>query len=555
MLFIIVFLLVTACFATFGRIANNGFINYDDGIYLLENSHIQSGISMENIRWAFTTFESSNWHPLTWLSHMLDWKLFGANAGGHHWVSLLFHIGSVIFLFLFLFKTTNSLWPAAFAAALFALHPLRVQSVAWAAERKDVLSMFFGMAALYAYASYAMSSKKSSYFLCLALFAFALMSKSMLVTLPFVFLLLDYWPLGRLRVFSESAEGVSKTIGKLLEEKIPFFALSLASCVITLWAQWETSVENLPFSLRVINATIAYTTYLVKTFFPINLAVYYPFVGSFPLWKILGSLFILTAITLGVIFYLKKLPFLFVGWFWYLGTLIPVSGLVSVNAPMADHYTYLPSVGIAIMISWGLHILTIRNESRQKIWFAGGITVLCLFSILTFRQCGYWKNSISLFHHALKVTKNNDLAHNNLASALFYEGKINEALEHFSQAIAIAPGAQMPYYNRGTLYAQQGLYQQAVDDFTRAISLLPKNVQAYNNRGVVLTKMGLYQKALDDFNEAIRLKPDLSELYNNRAVVYFKQNNFRQGCTDVKKACELGNCRKFEVAQRKGFCR
>ena len=354
--FVIIFLMITSLIV-FGRIAHNGFIHYDDNLYITDNLYVQSGFDFQNIKWAFTAIVVSNWHPLTLLSHMLDWSLFGNNAGGHHLVSLLLHIGSVILLFLFLYKTTHHLWPSAFAAAFFALHPLRVESVAWAAERKDVLSMFFAMTALYAYAFYAENRRLSKYLLCLFLFALALMSKPMMVTFPFVLLLLDYWPLHRLQIPLSSTEKSFKTIGYLLAEKIPFFILAGAVSAIAFWAQHKigamVNMDSIPLTERLSNAAVSYGNYLWKMFWPANLAVFYPFEHSLPVWKLFTSTVMILIITAFVFYFMKKLPFLFTGWFLYLGTLIPVIGLVQVgDQAMADRYTYLPSIGISIMLAW-----------------------------------------------------------------------------------------------------------------------------------------------------------------------------------------------------------
>jgi len=591
---IIIFLIAASC-AAFGRIAYNDFTNFDDSAYITENYHIHSGIDSENIKWAFGAVVSGNWHPLTLISHMLDWTLFGANAGGHHLVSLLLHIGAVIFLFLFLNKTTNNLWPSAFAAAFFALHPLRVESVAWAAERKDVLSMFFGMASIYAYAVYAENSKLSRYFICLILFALSLMSKPMFVTLPFVLMLLDYWPLKRWpKAISSPLESRSLSIGRLLLEKVPFICLTIASSIIAFWAQNKddliASIEYLPFLERVKNAIISYAAYLGKIFWPVNLAVFYPYDYSLPLWKVLISGIILIIITLIVLYYIRKLPFLFVGWFWYVGTLVPVIGLVQVaSQAMADRYSYLPSVGIAIMLAWGIPFLFLCEESRKKFLFPAATAVLAFLAALTWQQCGYWKNSIVLFTHALRVTRNNDLAHNNLGFFFFKEGRIREAMYHYNKAIGIAPyqygfytnrglaysklgNYQLAiedydktislkpdyadaYYNRGTLYGKTGQYQLAIQDFNKAISLKPDSIKAYNNRGIVYTKLGLHRKAIEDFNEAIRQKPDYADAYNNRALVYLNQGDDISCCRDARKACILGNCATFKEGAGRELCR
>jgi tetratricopeptide (TPR) repeat protein len=589
---IIIFLIVVSC-AAFGRIAGNYFINLDDPGYITNNYHVQSAFNLKNIEWAFTSVVMYNWHPLTLLSHMLDWSLFGANASGHHIISLLLHIGAVIFLFLFLNKTTNNLWPSAFAAALFALHPLRVESVAWAAERKDVLSMFFGMACLYTYAFYAEKTKISRYILCLILFALALMSKPMLVTLPFVLLLLDYWPLGRWqkavdpvkvpiaateraekkktkkskadsikeKIISVPVKSSSHLIGRLLWEKTPFVFLTIASSIITFWAQNKegsvTSADFLPFITRSSNAIVSYVAYLGKIFLPFNLAIFYPYEFSLPLWKILVSCLILIVITTVIIYYIKKLPFLFVGWFWYLGTLVPVIGLVQVGSQaMADRYAYLPSIGIAVMLSWGIPLLFLHKDIRKKILFPVSIVILFALAILTWTQCGYWKNSFTLFSHALQVTKNNYLAHTNRGAAYAELGQYQRAIQDYNEAIHLKPDDSLAFFNRAATYHKLGQYQNAINDYNEAIRLRPDYADAYYNRGIYYARdLGQYPRAIEDFNEAIRLKPDSAEVYKNRGVAYFKQGNNNLGCSDLQKACEMGDCKLLELTKGKGLCR
>jgi protein O-mannosyl-transferase len=591
--FIIIFLIIVSL-AAFGRIIGNDFINFDDTAYVTENNHIKLGLNRETIKWALTTTYFSYWHPLTWLSHTLDWSLFGANASGHHLVSLFLHIGAVIFLFLFLNKTTNNIWPSAFAAALFALHPLRVESVAWASERKDVLSMFFGMACLYSYAFWAEKEKLFQYFLCLILFALALMSKPMMVTLPFVLMLLDYWPLNR---WPKAFDGKSKSVnsvGKLIGEKIPFICLTIAASILTFWAQNKegivASVEAMSFQSRVYNAIISFVAYLGKTIWPFNLAIFYPYELSWPLWKVLISVIILILITLAVLHYIKKLPFLFVGWFMYLGTLVPVIGLVQVGSQaMADRYTYMPSIGISFMLAWGIPYLIKSENIRKKVLFPAAIAIIIFLSALTWNQCGYWKNSRTIFSHALRVTKNNYLVHNNLGVSFLKDGKISEALYHYSRAISIVPHYDRYYNNRGDLYARIGMYQSALADFNTAISLKPdyteayynrgitydkigqhqpaiedfnkvislKNdyVDAYNSRGIIYAKLGQYRLAIDDFNKAISIKPDYAYAYSNRGLIYFSHDENESGCLDAKKVCELGNCSILKTAEKKGLCR
>lgn len=586
---IIIFLIIACCIA-FGRIVGNDFINLDDPGYITENYHVQSGISLQNIQWAFTNVVLSNWHPLTLISHMLDWSLFGANASGHHLVSLLLHIGAVIFLFLFLNKTTNSPWPSAFAAALFALHPLRVESVAWAAERKDVLSMFFGMAALYAYAFYTESSKLSRYFICLILFTLSLMSKPMLVTLPFVMLLLDYWPLGRWKKIwspvhvpagnadtwarkngkrceadaamqkktSQPVKDHNHLIGALLWEKAPFFIFAALSIVLTLWSQRTgiASLDRLPIADRTLNAILSYLYYIVKFIYPVDLAVFYPYPNSIPLWQVSVASLLLFGISIAVIYTSKKAPFLFIGWFWYLGTLSPVIGLVQVgNQAMADRYTYLPSVGIAIMLAWGLPLLFRSEDRRRRILFPAGSAVIATLVFLSWMQCGYWKNSFTLFSHALDVTKDNYLAHNGLASALSQAGKNKEAIYHYNQSIKTEPNYIPTYIHKGVAYIKVGQYQMAIECFNEAIRRNPYNAEAYNKRGFAYLKLRQFHRAIEDYNQAIIQKQDYADAYRNRAVLYFMQGNKDQGCRDAKKACELGNCITLESAKDKGYCR
>ena len=559
--YIIIIILIIASCTAFGRIAGNDFINFDDNEYITGNNHIKSGINAESVNWAFTTTYYTYWHPLTWLSHMLDWSLFGTNPSGHHLVSLLLHIGAVIFLFLFLNKTTNNIWASAFAAAFFALHPLRVESVAWASERKDVLSMFFGMASIYAYAFYAERTKISRYFLCLILFILSLTSKPMLVTLPFVLLLLDYWPLGRWQMaLSAPVESRFKLTGRIVWEKIPFFILTIATSIAAIWAQNNAGamvkMENLPFVKRFSNAILSYAIYLGKIFWPHNLAVYNPYDFSLPLWKVLISGIIIIFVTIAEIYHIKKTPSSFVGWFWYLGTLIPVIGLVQVGThAMADRHTYLPSVGIAIMLAWGIESLIMSENIRKNILFPAVIAFIIITSVLTWQQCGYWKNSITLFSHALQVTKDNYLAHNNIALSLSEEGKITEALYHYNEAIRLKPYYAYAYNNRGILYAKLGQYKSAIDDFNKAVQFKEDCFEAYFNLGRIYSNTGKYQSAIENYNKAITLRPDNAYVYNNIGIINFKQGDNNLGCHAAQKACSLGMCKLLEFASIKGYCR
>jgi len=558
--YLIIIFLIISSFIAFSPVAKNEFINFDDDVYITENTHIQSGFNLENIQWAFSTFHRSYWHPLTWMSHMLDWQLFGNDAGGHHLVSLLLHIGTAILLFLFLHKTTGNLWPAAFAAAFFALHPLRVESVAWASERKDVLSMFFGMASVYAYAFYAERTSISRYGLCLLLFIFSLMSKPMWVTLPFALLLLDYWPLGRIRkAFSLPGENKLKSVGMLVWEKVPFLVPAAAVSLLAIFAQNQigamAKADSIPFDARLSNAIFSYAAYLGKIFWPTDLAVYYPYDVSLIGWKVLlaglGILFFMGV----VLCYFRKLPFLFVGWFWYLGTLVPVIGLIQVGSQaMADRYTYLPSIGICMMLTWGtLHFISSESMRRNLVLPAAAI-LLSVLLILTFHQCGYWKNSITLFSQAIKMTRNNDKMHHNMGTLFYKEGNLRAALDHFSRAIHIHPN-YLSCNSRGVIYARAGMYQQALSDFNKSISLKADNPNGYYNRALTYHKMGDYRQATEDFTTALSLQPGNIQAYTGRGNAYFSQGNHKFGCRDAGKACSMGECGLMKKAQDQGLCR
>jgi protein O-mannosyl-transferase len=519
--YLYVMILIAACGATFGRIAKNSFVNYDDDrmLYDLINFH--------SIQSAFTTVGQGHWQPLSMISHMLDWSLFGANASGHHLVSLLLHSGAVIFLFLFLHKTTHRIWPALFAAAFFALHPLRVESVAWAATRGDVLSMFFGMSCLYTYVLYSERKKLSHYLLCLTLFVFALTSKAIMITLPFVFFLIDYWPLRRYRaVSSEPVESDYKIAGRLIWEKMPFICVTIVSCMITIWAKSFDSglvkFESLPFTERLSHSFYSYIAYLGKIFWPVDLAVYYPYdYLSVSLWNVLISAIIIIWMTVVVLYYRKKSPYLFVGWFWYLGTLFPFVGLMQASSQaMADRYAYFPSIGIALILAYGMPSLIQSTVLRKKVLLPAGVLFLTIVALLSYHQCGYWKTTFELWNHAIKVTKNNYLA----------------------------------YQYRGIAYGQTGQYRLAIDDFNKALNV-NKYYKGYNNRGFAYANLGLYQQAIEDYNEAIHLQPDYVKAYYNRGHAYLSQHNRDLGCRDAQKACELGNCALLEWAGKEGLCR
>jgi tetratricopeptide (TPR) repeat protein len=477
---------------------------------------------------------------------------------------------------------TGAVWKSAFVAAFFALHPLHVESVAWIGERKDVLSAFFWMLTLCLYVYYVEKTDIKRYLLVFCGFVLALMSKPMVVTLPVMMILLDYWPLNRF----ESKKG--NLFLWQLKEKLPFFVLSAIFSIITIYAHFKPFVKYYPLHYRIANAPVSFVTYLENTFWPHDLAFYYPFSVQLPTWQVFGSALLIIFISVFVIVMVKRMPYLFVGWLWYAVTIIPVIGIIKIGLfAMADRFTYLPSVGIAVMTAWGIPSL-IKNEDIRKKWLSpAAIALLAIMAILTWQQCGYWKNSMELSKHALRVTKNNHLAHGVLAFTLFGEGKIEEAINHFSEAIRINPNYDAayksrgfyyfklgnyqraredfneairlkpdyaPYYYRGYIYDNFGQYQNAVNDYSEAIRLKPDDAEAYNNRGGVYFKLGEYQNAIADYSKAIHLKPDYAEAYNNRAFIYLNQGRKNPGCSDARKACQSGNCRILEGAKVRGLC-
>jgi tetratricopeptide (TPR) repeat protein len=334
--------------------------------------------------------------------------------------------------------------------------------------------------------------------------------------------------------------------------------LSAVFSIITLLAQHKMSAQDssYPLGLRIANASVSFVTYLTKTFWPQDLAIFYPFPNDIPLWQVLGATILIIVISAFVIIMLKRLPYLFAGWLWFAITMAPVIGIIQINSQaMADRYHYLPSVGIAVILAWGLPLLFSRDDTRRKILFPAAIASLLILSVLTWQQCGYWKNSVTIFQHALLVTKNNYLAHSNLASALAEEGKLNEAIDHYNEAIRIIPHCAEHYYNRGLAYVTLGQHKKAIDDFNQAVNMKPDYFEAYLNKGAACGVLGQYQPAIDNFSEAIRLQPDYIYAYYNRGFAYFMQGRNKSGCSDLEKVCELGNCQALDLAKSRNLCR
>ena len=538
-------LLAGLTFVTYKQVLHHQFIDFDDNVYVAENPHIQKGLTFENIRSAFTTGRASNWHPITWLSHIADYEMFGLNPWGHHLVNVLLHTANTLLLFGVLNVMTGStsslqagsVWQSAFVAVLFALHPLHIESVAWVAERKDVLSGLFFMLTVAAYLRYVRQTGTKWYLLTILLFALGLMTKPMLVTLPFVLLLLDWWPLKRLQN--------KKDIYLLVIEKVPFFVLSAVSSVVTFLVQQSTgavsTMEKFPPATRIANAMVSYMVYLEKMVWPSRLAVLYPYpVGGLPVQQVIKAVLLLTGISYLVIRLARNHKYLLVGWLWYAGTLVPVIGLVQVGSQaMADRYTYLPSIGIFIMVAWGFDELLTGRRWRETALGVSAVAVLLVLSTCTGAQLRYWQNSVTLFEQALKVTSNNHTAYNNLGVAYIKLGRYKEAAENCKEAIKIRPNYARAYDNLGVAYFMLNRYNEAIENCERAIKIRPNYAEAYNDAATVYGRLGRYNDAIERYKQAVRIKPDYAEAQYNLGTTYGSLGRYNEAIEAYREAIKI----------------
>jgi tetratricopeptide (TPR) repeat protein len=535
---LICFLLGLTTLITFGQVCRNDFINYDDTIYVTENQHVRGGLTFNNVFWAFTAAHGSNWHPITGLSHIIDCQLFGLNPAGHHFTNLLLHIANTLLLFLVLKDMTAALWQSAFVAALFALHPLHVESVAWIAERKDVLSTTFWFLTMAAYVRYVRQRSVTWYIGTLVLFALGLMTKPMLVTLPFVLLLLDYWPLGRLT-------------RQAIFEKLPFFALSVILSVITFLVQQKSGamadIDIMPLKMRFANAIVSYLRYVGKMIWPNKLAVFYPYQADRLLFlEVAAAVLMLLGISILVIMLASRHRYLLVGWFWYLGTLVPVIGLVQVGSQaMADRYTYIPLTGLFIIIAWGFNDILAGWRYRKIILGTAALMALLALSICTYFQLRHWRNSITLFSHAISVTSENILAQLNFGEALASKGKPEEAMNHYRQALRIKPDFALAHNNLGDLLLSKGKFSEAISHFRQALQAKPDFPEALNNLAWALAtakdaNIGNLTEALKFTEKACKLteynKPDFLD---TMAAVYAAMGRFDEAIVTAEKALPM----------------
>jgi len=573
-------------FGIYAQVIGHQFITLDDPTYIRENPMVNRGVTLDGLTWAFTTFYTANWHPLTWIAHMIDSQLFGMNAGAHLLVNAVIHVANTLLLFWLLFGTTRARWPSALVAALFALHPLHVESVAWAAERKDTLSTFFGLFSLIAYTHYVETRSRKWYAWTVVTLAVGLLAKPMLVTWPFVMLLLDYWPLRRLAdaTSKEYRRGAShmeaaKGIVSLVREKLPLFAMVAASAVITFVAQsHDRAVRTLadaPIALRLSNAFVSYAKYLLRTFWPKDLAVYYPFAPSgIPAWQMIGAAFLLIAITSFCFFQRKTRPYLLVGWLWFLGTLVPVIGFVQVGGQtMADRYFYIPSIGLFIAVVFGL--AGIAESWRVAPWLSAGIAgvVLLMLATLTNAQIQRWRDSFTLFEHTLAVTPPNLHIEYNLGLAMggsgrydeaaahfektlqidpnFYDGmvamgvtraiqgRLPEAVEHFQAAIRSQPDAPKAHVQLAHALWKQNRDQAALEEMFRASQFAPRDAEIRADLGLALELVGRIPEAIEQLHEALRLNPNSAETHNNLGLALLGSGKARESIPEFEVALRL----------------
>lgn len=550
--FLVCMFLVVAVLAAYWQIPNCGFVGFDDKPYVTENRQVQKGFTVEGLAWAFTTFHAANWHPLTWLSHMLDCRLYGLNPLGHHWTSLLLHIVNTLLLFFILQQMTGALWQSAFVAALFALHPLHVESVAWVAERKDVLSTFFGFLAIIAYYRYVKQKSVVNYLLIFFFLCLGLMAKPMLVTWPFLLLLLDFWPLNRLHFSRSGTRQVksitgfdSKIFFKLILEKIPLFIPVIFSSIITFMAQQSRgavdSLTSLPLDIRINNALVSWVSYVIKAVWPAHLIVFYPHPGNMlPIWQGAGAALLIAGSTCVAVRLSRQYPYGIVGLFWYLGTLVPVIGLVQVGKQaMADRYTYIPLTGLFIVVAWGFSDLLLKWRYRKIFLAVLAAIILSALTVRTFLQVGYWQNAVTLFENAIKVTPDNPLAQNNLGAALYDDGRFDEAMVYYKKAILIAPEFTEALSNLGAAYYKQENYDKAVFYFEKALKNRKKDANAHDKLGVVLLAQGKVDEATAYFTKAIQINPEYANAHNNLASVLSRQGKYEEAELHYLEAIKL----------------
>jgi tetratricopeptide (TPR) repeat protein len=581
----IILILIVLTLFVYWPLQNFEFVNYDDMTYVVYNYQIQNVLTCRGIIKEFTDTHTGHWHPLTMLSHALDWQLFGEKAGGHHWTNLIIHIFNTILLFLLLNYMTGAIWRSAAVAALFAIHPINVESVAWIAERKNVLSTFFWILTMLFYAWYARQPSWKRYLPVFLCFVLGLMSKPMLVTLPFVLLLMDFWPLKRM-AFGDLATDPSNPSGRkekisfLILEKVPLLFMTCVSMVLTFYAAKSVGTiadfATVPLTQRLYNAVLSYVFYLKKLFWPTDLSLFYPIRGDISIQQALPAALLLIAVTVIVCKYSKRYPYLAVGWFWYLGTLVPVIGIVQVGGQsMADRYAYIPFIGIFIAISWMVKDLILRGASQKIAIVAVTIFLISLFFV-TCNQVGYWKNSFSLYERALQVTERNGIAHVGMGNELIKLKRIDEAIAHFhaaininprdpanyfafaslgyalslqnkkaeaiaalKQALTINPNLDGAYLKIGHIYFETGRVDEAILQYKKAIALKNNDPRYHSILGNAYIRKGKTEEAIKEFKEATRIQPTNEWAHNNLGMLFMTQGEIDEATKHFEETIKI----------------
>ena len=546
---ILCLLLVTGTLAVYNAVNQNGFVNYDDDIYVTANRHVQAGLRVSTIQWAFTSFDAANWHPLTWLSHALDVQVFKLNPAGHHYINVLLHCANVVLLFMLLVDATKRTWPPLVAAAIFAVHPLNVESVAWVAERKNVLSMLFLLLAVWAYQRYAAKPNAAKYSAVFVVFACGLMAKPQVITLPFLLLLWDYWPLRRINFSASQQDGkeTSLSLRRLFLEKVPLFALSAASAFITMAAQRSggavRTITEYPPSVRIENAIGAYFDYAGRMLWPLRLSPMYPHPGNSLLaWQIAVAALFVIAVTVIVLRQQEK-RYLAVGWFWYLGSLVPMLGLVQVGQQATDdRYMYLPMIGLLLMLCWGL--ADWAHDKKPRILALGAFAALAIAALgaLSYRQTGYWHDSETLWSHATAVTKDNYVAHVNLGETFLNQDRTEEAATHFRTAVKIRPGDPVSHLNLGNCERRQKDYPTALLEDQAVLRLTSdKGLRAYAlvNMGTDYRLLKDYERAKESYEAGLQINPEAARAFLGLGVIAQKTGQFDEAVRNYSRALEL----------------
>jgi Tfp pilus assembly protein PilF len=569
--FLIMTALVTMTLVVYWQVQQFEFVNIDDPLYVTGNPHVLRGLSGENVQWALTSGYAAMWIPFTWISLMLDAQLYGQFAGGFHRTNLLLHMANVLLLFLALRQMTGATWRSGFVAALFAVHPLHVESVAWVTERKDVLSLFFGLLAILAYGRYARQPRATLYVFALIAFACSLLAKPMLVTLPFLMLLFDFWPLGRWQRGTDDSiparalqpdEGIEEratlpdAIGatcpsrpwhRLLMEKIPFLLLAAACSLLTFLAEKQggalPTFAAYSFASRAYNAVVVYVLYIGKTIWPANLSVFYPHPGdAIPASQVAGALFVLLVVSVVAVASIRRHPYVFVGWFWYLGTLVPMIGLVQVGAyRMADRFTYFPIVGLFVAISWLAPALLPADVRRRCMAPAIPLVLLAALTCVGYRQTSFWRNSETLFRHAIEATDNNALAHNNLGLALEQQERFEEAIGHYQSALDIDSEGVEAYNNLGIVFHRQGRFDEAIQQYEQALRVAPRFAITHANFAAALAGSGRPEEAIHHYREALDIDPNHAGLHQSLGLMLRKLGRFEEAKRHFDKANALSN--------------